>query len=251
MTRMSSSPLGITAHWAVLADGLLTQRAALHVAEYAALVEQDAALPDQPGLSAAAYAWPGPSFVDPPSALEWSRYWTELPALLTPAASTASATATETATLRAAAGAAIREALDVDAERTLARSPSLMGLAQASAWWIAIFAVIRHKGVDHRRLAPVASTVSTPTLQDATELIALGVVARAVAALCRAESPEAAFWAEPYARLAAAIVLREQWVPALLDELDELRLVDLVGLTVPWRGQFQKYAGGLGAGQVE
>lgn len=79
------------------------------------------------------------------------------------------------------------------------------------------------------------------------QLVALGVTVRllADAATNPSERTDAYLWA------VSQLVAAEREVPALLAELNELRLVDLTSLTVPWRGQFAKYGSGAGPGQVE
>ncbi|MBC8091178.1 MAG: hypothetical protein H7Y15_04415 [Pseudonocardia sp.] len=130
-------------------------------------------------------------------------------------------------------------------------SAPILAAGAAAAWWVGFFASIRHRGVHHVTLTPVTAPVSVEALADASRVVALGAALRlAEAHLGRAG--EADMTGERvYCAAVAASVEAEREMPALIEGLGELRLVDLVTLAIPWRGRFTKYAGGTGAGQVE
>jgi hypothetical protein len=127
----------------------------------------------------------------------------------------------------------------------------MRAVGSAAAWWVGFFATIRHRGVHHVTLAPVTSSVSVETLTDAARVVALGTSLRLAEAHLRQAETTGADDERAYCAAVAASVEAERRMPALLDGLGELRLVDLVTLALPWRGRFTKYAGGTGAGQVE
>ncbi|NEC65904.1 hypothetical protein G3I41_14840 [Streptomyces sp. SID9727] len=127
---------------------------------------------------------------------------------------------------------------------------AVAAVCAASAWWVGAFAVIRHLGVHHTTLQPVDSEIALETLQSATSIVALGTAQRILAEQLRtAAADEAVRMA--YCRAITESIVIESRLPELLEELGELRLVDLVSTSIPWRGRFTKYAGGTGAGQVE
>ncbi|MEW2498189.1 ATP-binding protein [Streptomyces nodosus] len=123
-------------------------------------------------------------------------------------------------------------------------------VAVASAWWVGAFAAIRHLGVHHTRLTPVEDRVSMSTLCAAVRVVALGTAQRVFVHQLRRDAADGAVRLAYCQAVTEGIVL-EPALPALLEELGELRLVDLVTTSIPWRGRFAKYAGGTGAGQVE
>lgn len=121
--------------------------------------------------------------------------------------------------------------------------------AEAGAWWVGFFAVIRHRGVHHRTREPHLPPVHRQALLDAVRTIAQGVSARVLQAQLRAcDSPAAR---RAYCRAVTACLAAERDLPVLMEELGETRLADLVGTSVAWRGQFTQYASGSGTGRVE
>ncbi|MFI6019056.1 hypothetical protein ACIBCP_15700 [Streptomyces sp. NPDC051287] len=127
---------------------------------------------------------------------------------------------------------------------------AVAAVCAASAWWTGAFAVIRHLGVHHTTLQPVDTAITLNTLQSATSIVALGTAQRILAEQLRTASADEAV-RMAYCRVITESIVVESRLPELLDELGELRLVDLVSTSIPWRGRFTKYAGGTGAGQVE
>jgi hypothetical protein len=91
--------------------------------------------------------------------------------------------------------------------------------------------------------------IGIPLLVQAVRVVALGMAMRVVeACLHGADPPDAR---QTYCRMVVAAVQAEKRMPGLLDALAELRLVELVATSVPWRGRFSRFAGGSGTGQVE
>ncbi|MFE9503320.1 hypothetical protein ACFYO6_12465 [Streptomyces anthocyanicus] len=127
---------------------------------------------------------------------------------------------------------------------------AVRAVAAASAWWGGAFAAIRHLGVHHSSLTPIKDTVGPDTLREAVRVVALGTAQRVLAHQLRHDASEEAVRLA-YCRAVTEGIVIEPTLPALLEELGELRLVDLVTTSIPWRGRFAKYAGGTGAGQVE
>ncbi|NUK32260.1 hypothetical protein HRW12_00415 [Streptomyces lunaelactis] len=127
---------------------------------------------------------------------------------------------------------------------------AVQAVSTASAWWIGTFAAIRHLGVHHSTLQPVADEVSVDVLRTATRTVALGASARVLQHHLRTTGGDQEIQLA-YCRAVTEGIVCESSLPALLEDLGELRLVDLVATSMPWRGRFTKYAGGTGAGQVE
>ncbi|MFF8880708.1 hypothetical protein [Streptomyces flaveolus] len=123
-------------------------------------------------------------------------------------------------------------------------------VCSASAWWVGAFAVIRHLGVHHISLQPVDTAITLETLQSATSVVALGTAQRILAEYLRTAAADETVRIA-FCRAIAESIVVESRLPDLLEQLGELRLVDLVSTSIPWRGRFTKYAGGTGAGQVE
>ncbi|ORT47281.1 hypothetical protein KBI5_20625 [Frankia sp. KB5] len=126
---------------------------------------------------------------------------------------------------------------------------AVIAACEASAWWVGFFAVIRHRGVRHLSLEPNPAPIHAQVLAGAAGAVAYGASTRVLATQLHGSDDAATRRA--YCEVITAGIEVERTLPTLLDELGELRLVDLVSTTVPWRGQFSKYAGGTGAGQVE
>ncbi|MFE0417877.1 hypothetical protein [Streptomyces tendae] len=87
-------------------------------------------------------------------------------------------------------------------------------------------------------------------MREAVRVVALGTAQRVLAHQLRHDAGEEAVRLA-YCRAVTEGIVIEPKLPMLLEELSELRLVDLVTTSIPWRGRFAKYAGGTGAGQVE
>lgn len=230
--------------WLALHDGLQFQRVSLHLAEWRQVATQGAAVPGLPSTYDAATLAATPSA--PPSPVTASlrtaglEPWVTVPvrhgitaALVNPLAGPAEETG------RQIAG----DASDIWAEA--ARSVS-----RASAWWIGFFTLIRHRGVHHSLLTPVTGVVASEAIQEAARVLALGLSLRVVEAHLR-EEPDVMPARRAYCRALTASMALEGRMPLLLEELGELRLVDLVSASIPWRGRFTKFAGGTGPGQVE
>ncbi|WP_282695230.1 ATP-binding protein [Streptomyces sp. CC208A] len=229
--------------WEALADGLHVQRLALHLPQLRDQLSTTAAAAS--GLAAGALtARPAElrdaqaeALVDGAGLTGWVR----LPAEHgTPD--------TEASPLAGAAGhieSLLLDGLPDDAPRAAVRAVSA-----ASAWWVGAFAAIRHLGVHHARLTPIDDTVGLDTLREAVRVVALGTAQRILAHHLRHDAADEAVRLA-YCRAVTEGIVTEPTLPALLKELGELRLVDLVATSIPWRGRFTKYAGGTGAGQVE
>ncbi|MBI3685823.1 MAG: hypothetical protein HY241_00540 [Actinobacteria bacterium] len=230
--------------WQVLADGLQVQRLHLHLTEWRDLVEGAAPLPDSPDIhhADAFAARPVRSTSTALPDVAGLGFWLELPAKYGLVA------APSNPLTPAALGAG--HAVIGDSSQT-EWSEAVRCVVNAAAWWVGFFSVIRHRGVHHITLDQAKPDVSLATLSDAVTVVAFGTAIRVLEAhLSEAgESDESARSA--YCRALAASVESERRMPGLLDELAELRLVDLVAASIPWRGQYTKYAGGTGAGQVE
>ncbi|MGW2685686.1 hypothetical protein ACWC6I_21345 [Streptomyces sp. NPDC001414] len=236
----------LCASWETLADGLQVQRLVLHLPQ---VQEQLLA----PSSSVALFAQTPPSVLAacPARLAEPSaeavvdqaglQHWLRMPAEY----GTAGA---GTNPLAASAGE-VADTLLGGVTDPVVRA-AVAAVCAASAWWTGAFAVIRHLGVHHTTLQPVDTAITLHTLQSATSIVALGTAQRILAEqLSTASADEAVRMA--YCRAITESIVVESRLPELLDELGELRLVDLVSTSIPWRGRFTKYAGGTGAGQVE
>jgi len=132
-----------------------------------------------------------------------------------------------------------------------AEAQMLRSVTAAAAWWVGFFAIIRHRGVHHLTMAPVTNDVAVSVLESAARVVALGVATRLLEAWVRETAAQVEQARGSYCRALAEGIVIEREIPALLDALGELRLVDLTALSIPWRGRFTKYASGAGVGQVE
>lgn len=128
---------------------------------------------------------------------------------------------------------------------------AVRALAAASAWWVGFFAIIRHTGVHHQTLTPKLPALDPAALQQATSAVAIGLCTRLLEAHLGTRAADIDSAQIAYCRAVIAAIDLEPKMPTLLEGLGELRLVDLVSTSPAWRGQFTKYAGGTGAGQVE
>lgn len=234
--------------WQTLADGLLTQRLHLHLDEWRAAVAEEKALPDVPGTDVSVLAQrpsPLPAGDGPAMALLEDAelaFWWELPQR-------------HGAESRNRRGA-LHRAADTAAQKLLAEQPgaawsdAVTAVSSAAAWWVGFFTVIRHRGVHHITLEPHPDPLHEQALGTAVSVVAHGMATRLLEAALRNSDDDTALRAA-YCRAIEAGICAEPELPRLVDELAELRLVDLVSTTARWRGRFTKYAGGTGAGQVE
>ncbi|GGX93896.1 hypothetical protein [Streptomyces fructofermentans] len=245
---MTLSPPGpnLCASWETLADGLQVQRLALHLPQ---LREQLLAPPGGIALFAqtppsALTARPDPLAEPPAEAVidqAGLQHWLHMPAAY-------GTTDAGTNPLAASADQVADTLLEGVTDRVV--RAAVAAVCTASAWWTGAFAVIRHLGVHHTSLQPVDTAITLKTLQSATSIVALGTAQRVLSEQLRtAAADEAVRMA--YCRAITESIVAESRLPGLLEELGELRLVDLVSTSIPWRGRFTKYAGGTGAGQVE
>ncbi|MFG3153940.1 hypothetical protein ACGF7W_18090 [Streptomyces sp. NPDC048219] len=245
---MPLSPLSpnLYGSWEALADGLQVQRLALHLPQ---LREQ--LLTPPPSVTLLAQAPPSMLTTRPAALAEPAaeavvaqaglQHWLRLPA----AYGTADAGTNPLAASADQVADTLLEGVTDPAVRA-----AVAAVCAAAAWWVGAFAVIRHLGVHHSSLQPVDSEIALETLQSATSIVALGTAQRILAEQLRtAAADEAVRMA--YCRAITESIVIESRLPELLEELGELRLVDLVSTSIPWRGRFTKYAGGTGAGQVE
>ncbi|WP_411573586.1 hypothetical protein [Streptomyces fradiae] len=234
--------------WQTLADGLLTQRLHLHLDEWRAAVAEEKALPDVPGADVSVLAQrPSPLPAGDGAAralLEDAGlgFWWELPQR-------------HGAESRNRRGA-LHRAADTAAQSLLAEqsgaawSDAVTAVSAAAAWWVGFFTVIRHRGVHHITLEPHPSPLHEQALGTAVSVVTHGMATRMLEAALRNSDDDPDLRAA-YCRAIEAGICAEPEMPRLIDELAELRLVDLVSTTARWRGRFTKYAGGTGAGQVE
>lgn len=227
--------------WLALADALMVQRFYLHRAESAEILGQAAALPDIDLADARALV----------TVPEYELIDAELADI---SGLTAFFAIPRRSAHREALSHPLWEAAVTQAAKLLRSehlSVSVPEMAAAAAWWVGFFATIRHRGVHHRTLEPVTSTVGLDTLREAARVVALGTALRVIEASLRTSPAVDADAERAYCAAITGSIKIEPRLPALLEDLAELRLVDLVSLAVPWRGRFTKYAGGTGAGQVE
>ncbi|MFF5273753.1 hypothetical protein [Streptomyces sp. NPDC000133] len=236
----------LNASWEALADGLQVQRLALHLPQ---LREQLLTPPTEVSLFArtssgalttrpAALSDPAAEPVVGDAGLA---HWLRLPADYgTPDAGT---------NPLAASASEVADMLLADVGDVVVRA-AVSAVAAAAAWWVGAFAVIRHLGVHHTTLQPVDTAITLEALQYATRIVAFGAAQRVLAARLRSAASDEAVRLG-YCRAITESIGVEGTLPMLLNELGELRLVDLVSTSIPWRGRFTKYAGGTGAGQAE
>ncbi|OPC76492.1 hypothetical protein B4N89_46540 [Embleya scabrispora] len=121
--------------------------------------------------------------------------------------------------------------------------------AVAGAWWVGFFAAIRPGGTHHRDPDADLPALDDDTLTTAAQVVAAGVCARVLRTRLRiADTPPVR---RAYCRAVIAGLDAERTLPALLDALAETRLVDLVGTSLAWHGQFAAYAQGSASGRRE
>lgn len=232
--------------WLTVGDGLQVQRVHLHLSEWREAIASNTPLPDVQGvgLAAALAAVEFTHLASVSSHIDDAglRPWLDLPARY-------AFPVGPTNVLRPAAMARANELIMDEVDQVVAAD--LAAVCGAAAWWVGFFAIIRHRGVHHRSLQPSTASIARLVLEEAAGIVALGMAIRVLEEHLRAGGVAEAGLRVAYCRALAASVAVERRMPALLEELGELRLVDLVSMAVPWRGRFTKYAGGTGAGQVE
>ncbi|WP_199806366.1 hypothetical protein [Streptomyces sp. MUSC 125] len=244
--------------WQTLADGLLTQRFHLHLDEWRTVVAAGGALPDLVGSDVAVLTQrpsPLPEGGDGDAALGLLdraelAFWWELPWRYG-----SEAPQNGQGALRRAAEAVAQNL--IAGQSGTAWGDAVTAVSGAAAWWVGFLTVIRHRGVHHITLEPDPGPLHEQALITAVQAVALGMATRVLeAALRDSENSQTSANDDPglraaYCRAIEAGIRGEAELPSLLDELAELRLVDLVSTSARWRGRFTKYAGGTGAGQVE
>ncbi len=239
--------------WLAMADGLHVQRVHLHVAEWRQLVEGNATLPDVgDGMRARQFAGArsvGPADESGRRAAR-SHGGPESPWVDTAARLYMSGAPDDPIENPLSESADARASELVEASTT-AWAHSVRAACASAAWWVGFFTVIRHRGVHHVTLHQDKPPVTLAVLHEATDVVALGLGLRALEAHLREVGVADSDAMAAYCRAITATIAVEARLPGLLDDLAELRLVDLVALSVPWRGRFTKYSGGTGAGQVE
>ncbi|GAA1029430.1 hypothetical protein GCM10009557_17890 [Virgisporangium ochraceum] len=235
----------IEASWQILADGLQGQRLLLHLDEFTRCLEADGILPlVTPDVRPTDIVGALPP-MEPDEAAGSLIVDAGLDVIVSLAHRFDPGTG-QGRLVRSVAGLA-DEWCDAGREPVLHRA--LVEVTAAAAWWTAFFTVIRHRGVHHSTLRPVSTEVSAETLESAARTAATGAALRLVGEAARGDGRDGTRLA--YCRLTTAMIAEEASVGGLLEILAELRLVDLVGLLVPWRGRFTKYRSGTGAGQAE
>ncbi|MFF2142159.1 hypothetical protein [Kitasatospora sp. NPDC058190] len=232
--------------WERLADGLIVQRIHLHRRELEDAVDKGAAECGLPAQAAplALISRPAPP---PDAALPVVAAAGLLPFVTVPQQI---GRATDTGPL-AAPARRVAQALTADGlEEAVAQG--IEAVCDASAWWVGAFGVLRHLGGHHVHIDDdVTDIVALPPLTDATRAVALGAATRVLRRRLQRAGDSDPRLRTAYCRAVTEAIVTEAGMPALLESLGELRLVDLVANALPWRGQFLKYRSGLGAGQVE
>ncbi len=232
--------------WLAVGDGLQVQRVHLHLDEWRQVLASNEPLPDLDGVGAVSALAANPA-IDVTSSSDCVdsaglRPWVDLAACHAFPVGPANP-------LASAATAAVDEVNANGLDQAV--TADLNAVCGAAAWWIGFFAIIRHRGVHHLTLQTDKPAVAFSALAEASGVVALGMALRVLEEHLRAGGMADGRLRLAYCRALAASVAVERRMPALLEELAELRLVDLVSMAVPWRGRFTKYAGGTGAGQVE
>lgn len=226
--------------WEALTDGLHVQRLHLHQNEIRQAGERTAAeclLPDELP-PAALLARPRP----PGDTIAELRAWVTLP---------------QTFTVRTAAGPGRNPLAETGQTLTdaLATGTSiddeLAAVCAASVWWVGAFAAIRYTGGHHRTLADVTTPVSPDALRRAVHVVALGAATRVLRRALQRDGDGDAALRMSFCRSITEAVVVEPGLPALVEELGELRLADLVTNALPGRGRHAAYRSGLGPGQAE
>ncbi|MER7668171.1 hypothetical protein ABTY61_06855 [Kitasatospora sp. NPDC096128] len=239
-------PVAVADGWEQLVDGLAVQRIHLHRRELEDALGKGAAECGLPAQAAplALVSRPAPP---PDTAVPVVVAAGLLPFVTVPQQI---GRATDTGPL-AASARAVAQMLTTDGlEEAVAQG--VEAVCAASAWWVGAFAVLRHRGGHHIHIDDdVTDTVALTVLTDATRAVALGAATRVLRRRLQRAGDGDPRLRTAYCRAVTEAIVTEPGLPALLEGLGELRLVDLVVNALPWRGQFLKYRSGLGAGQVE
>ncbi|MER5985760.1 hypothetical protein [Streptomyces sp. NPDC001787] len=239
-------PPPVTDAWESLADGLITQRLHLHLPDIQTalgLGTAECLLPAGAHPAALlARPVPLPGAARPLVEAAGLRAWTVLPQRFGGPAQASTpplaATGHELAVLLAAGcGTPVEEAVTA--------------VCDAAVWWTGAFAAIRHTGGHHRTLADVTAPVSLEVLNRTARLLALGAAARVLRRSLQHRGDGDDALRNAFCRAVTEAIVAEPGIPALVEDLGELRLADLVVNALPWRGRHTAYRSGLGSGQVE
>jgi hypothetical protein len=231
--------------WRIQADGLLTQRLYLHLDEWRAVVDAGAPSADEPSASTSRSTSRSTAPVPTEAARLLDRaglaHWWRLPRRH-------GYPTTATYDLLYTSSAQAARAL-LDDPGDLPWHQAVTEAARAGAWWVGFLAAIRHRGKHHRRPAAKLPPIPERTPADAARTVVYGVSARVLRAQLRVgDDPKVR---RAYCRAVVAGIDAERTLPALLDRLAETRLVDLVGTSLAWHGQFAAYAQGSASGRRE
>ncbi|MGV9266565.1 hypothetical protein ACWDRR_18125 [Kitasatospora sp. NPDC003701] len=239
-------PGGVADGWEALSDGLAVQRIHLHRAE----------LEDASGKGAAECGLPAQAV--PLALLQQPEPTADAATPIVTAAGLLALVTVPQQVGRTTGTSPLAPAARSVAEAVLAGTPqspvadAVLAVCEAAAWWVGAFAVLRHLGGHHITIEDdVTDTVPLATLTGATHAVALGSALRVLRRHLQQNGDGDPEVRAAYCRAVTEAIVTEASMPALLESLAELRLVDLVGNALPWRGQFLKYRSGLGAGQVE
>ncbi|MEU6233044.1 hypothetical protein [Kitasatospora sp. NPDC047058] len=239
-------PVGVSDGWEALSDGLAVQRIHLHRAELEEASGKGAA---ECGLPAQAVPLALLRRPEPPA--DAATPVVTAAGLLALVTVPQQVGRTSGTSQLAPAASSVAEALLVGTPQG-AVADAVRAVCAASAWWVGAFAVLRHLGGHHITIDDdVTDTVPLATLTEATRAVALGSALRVLRRHLQQNGDDDPEVRAAYCRAVTEAVVTEAGMPALLESLAELRLVDLVSNALPWRGQFLKYRSGLGAGQVE
>ncbi|MFF2226939.1 hypothetical protein ACFVV7_26900 [Streptomyces globisporus] len=236
-------PPPVSDSWEVLADGLLTQRLALHHADIQAALPLTAEASLLPAEASPALLLARPETA-PASALilvdaAGLGFWTALPqrygvdgaSPLVPSVQQLGAT------------------LAADCSGRVA--DAVLAVCGAAGWWTGAFAAIRYNGGHPRTGADVTTPVSLAVLEHTTRLVALGMTTRLLRRFLQVTGDADETLRAAFCRTIAETVVAESTIDGLVEELGELRLADLLVNTAAWRGRHTAYRSGLGSGQVE
>jgi hypothetical protein len=226
----------VTEGWQALATGLQVQRVYLHLAEWRAACEPDAAdlgLPEELAARAlAARPLPCGPVVEPLLARAGLAAWVSVPQELGLDVASGSPLADAAAETALVLGDGLGDETRVAVEAACA----------AAAWWAGVFTLLHFVA---------GRTARVSLLRQAGALVALGAGTRVLGAELRRAGTGSPVLRAAYCRAVAEAVVAEPDVAPLLESLGGQRLPELVRTHVPWRGQFTQYQGGTGAGQVE
>lgn len=244
--QSTTTPPPLHRLWLTVGDGLQIQRVHLYLDEWHEILTSDAPLPDLEGggVAAALAANPVPDITSASSRIDAAglRPFIDLAARYAfPVGPTSALGPTALAQASALTRHGVRQVVAAD----------LTAVCSAAAWLVGFLAVIRQSGVHHVTLRTDKPPLELAVLREACGVVALGMAIRVLEEHLRADGVTDDRLRGAYCQALATSVTIERRMPELLEKLAELRLVDLVSMSVPWRGRFTKYAGGTGAGQVE